>query len=300
MRTVNIKQVDAFTNKAFSGNPAGVVINADALNENDMLSIAREMNLSETAFVLKPSEDGADYKVRFFSPVKEVDLCGHATIAAVHVLAEEGKFFLREPVTTISFETKVGVLPVEIHFSDGAIKRIMMSQPKPSYAAFEGKINEVSTILGIEEPEIDGDLEIVSTGLPSLVVPIKKLNALKKVEPNFNELKRFCKKIGASILVFTFETISPLAMVHIRFFAPTLGVFEDPVTGTANGALGAYLIKNNLLHGNSPITILAEQGYSLNRPGEVTIELYFSNSRVDMVKVGGKSVTVMEGDLFLT
>ena len=156
MRTVKVKQIDVFTNNAFSGNPAGVVSEAEILSKEEMQLIACEMSLSETAFIVKPSRNSdADYGVRFFTPKNEVDLCGHATIATVHALAEEGNIFLREPTTTISLETNAGNVPAEIHFTDSKIKKIMMTQPKLSYSTFEEKTAEVLTALRIDESEVE-------------------------------------------------------------------------------------------------------------------------------------------------
>lgn len=301
MKQIKFKQVDAFTSAPFAGNPAGVISKADDLTNEEMQKIAAEINLSETAFIQTPKSKEADFKVRFFTPLREVDLAGHPTIATFHALAEEAAIFLREPITTIKQETKAGVLPVELHIQQGKVKKVMMAQPKPTFAPFNEPLEDLATLLGIEVDEIaksDLPVEIVSTGLPDLIVPVKHLSTVEQMKPEFYRLALFSEKIGVvSVHVFTFETITPISMVHTRDFAPVVGILEDPATGTANGALGAYLVKNIAVRGLSPITIIAEQGYAVNRPSEIIVEVHFSGTEVKAIKVGGNAITVIEGEI---
>ncbi len=301
MKRVRIKQVDVFTSTPLAGNAAGVVTEADDLTDEEMQKIAREMNLSKTAFVLRPTEK-ADFRVRFFTPERELDLAGHPTIAAFHTLAEEARIFLREPTTTVFQQTKAGILPVEFQIKKGEVKKIMMTQVKPAFRPFEGPLEKLAGALGADVDEIKKTnlpLEIVSTGLPQLMVPAENLSAVQKMSPDFFALKRFNEEAGVvSTHVFTLQTLSPMAMVHTRNFSPAVGIFEDPATGTANGALGAYLIKNRAIRGNSPVTIISEQGYEINRPSEILVEVHFVGDRVEVVRVGGQAVTVMEGEMF--
>lgn len=301
MKRIRIKQVDVFTSTPLAGNAAGVITEADDLTDEEMQKIAREMNLSETAFVLRPTEK-ADFRVRFFTPERELGLAGHPTIAAFHALAEEARIFLREPVTTVFQQTKAGVLPVEFHIKKGRAKKIMMTQVKPTFRPFKDPLEKLAGVLGVDVDEVKGTnlpVEIVSTGLPQLMVPVGSLSAVQEMRPDFSALRRFNEEAGVvSTHVFALQTLSPIAMVHTRNFSPAVGIFEDPATGTANGALGAYLIKNRVIRGNSPVTIISEQGYEINRPSEVLVEVHFAGDRVETVKVGGQAVTVMEGEMF--
>ena len=302
MKRVPFKVVDVFTPVSFAGNPAGVVWEDRDLSAEEMQNIAKEVNLSETAFLVKPEGD-ANVGVRFFTPEQELELAGHPTIALFHVLAEEGKFFLREPVTVVTQETKAGVLPVELHVSQGKVKKIIMSQLKPSYAPFEESWQDLAETLGADPHQIvatDLPVEIVSTGLSHLIVPIKNLEDLESLRPDSERLAALNRNWGVDTThVFTQQTKSPLSMVHTRDFGPAVGIREDPATGTANGALGAYLIKNKIIRGNSPLTIISEQGYTMGRPSEITIEIHFEDSLVNLVKVGGKAVTVLEGEIIV-
>ncbi|MEW6189217.1 MAG: PhzF family phenazine biosynthesis isomerase [Actinomycetota bacterium] len=301
MKRVRIKQVDTFTSVPFAGNPIAVVTEGDELTEDEMVKIAREMDL-QTAFILKPTERKADFKVRFYTPRTEVNLLSHASIAAVHTLVEEARFFPKGPVMNIAQQTKAGILPVEIHCRGAEIRKIMITQVKPVFAPFKGSLQRLADVLGINTSEITGagfPVEIVSTSLPKLMVPLKHLSALQEMKPDFNSLAQLDEDIGACTHVFTLETISPIAVVHTRSFAPKLGILEEVASGIANGALGAYLVKNKIIRGNSPLTLIAEQGHVLNRPSEIIIELHFTDTEVHLIKVGGKAVTVFEGEIFL-
>lgn len=287
-KKIKIKGVDAFTSIPFCGNPAGVVLDADDLTDEEMQLIAREMNYSETAFIMKSKV--ADFKVRFFSPKREVDLCGHVTIAAFSILAREGRI-LNEVTRQ---ETKAGILPVHIRN-----KIIMMTQAKPVFKKVDVDKEVIASALGIQSTEINRNLpmEVVSTGLFSLLVPIQKIKIVQEMNPNFAKVERICKKLGVgSIFVFTFETIEPECMVHARCFAPLYGINEDPVTGTASGALGAYLVK----HKSSPTSLILEQGYEVGRPGKVLVEIAknMKDGKIEEVMVGGRAIEVFSGEIF--
>jgi len=269
--------VNAFTNKPFKGNPAGVVLQADQLGKETMQKIASELKCSETAFIMNSQE--ADYKVRFFTPIKEVDLCGHATIATFHVMNKEG--ILRKE--KIKMETNIGILGIEIKG-----KRIFMEQATPIFREVKVSREKIAKVLGINEYEIaDLPIEAASTGLFSLNIPIKSLETMKNMKPDFEKIKEMCYtlEVGA-FFVFTFETINKDCFVHVRCFAPLYGVNEDPVTGTANAALAAYLAKHRLLKNR---VYKAEQGYEIGREGFVSVEVG------ERIKIGGEACIVMKG-----
>lgn len=269
---------NAFTNKPFKGNPAGVVLEADLLNKKQMQRIAADLKCSETAFLMKSEK--ADYKLRYFTPIKEVDLCGHATIATFYTMFKEGRLKEKE----IKVETKAGIIGIEIE------DKIYMEQLEPVFKEVEINKEEIAESLGIEENKIeDLPIEAVSTGLFSLNIPIKDLETMQKMKPKFNKIKEICLKLGVgSFFAFTFETIDKSCFIHARCFAPLYGVNEDPVTGTANAALAAYLKKNNLLEKNE---YKAEQGYELGREGIIWIKIN------DKIKIGGEAHIVMKGKI---
>lgn len=301
MKKIQIKQVDAFTKTPLKGNPAGIVLNAEGLTDEEMQLIAREMNLSETAFIMKSQT--ADFKVRFFTPVAEVDLCGHATIGTFYALAEENRIKLDVDYIVVTQETRAGILPVEIYSINGILQKIMMTQAKPQFRDISISPEEVAYILNIPSEQIcrDFPLEMAYTGLWHLMVPIKNIEFVRSMNPNMKKLREMNLEYGIiTTHVFCFETQEDDAQVHTRSFAPAVNVEEDPATGTANGALGAYLVKNKIFKPeNGVLKITAEQGYEINRDSKIFVEVYTTEEEIEKVKVGGIAVTSLDGTLYL-
>ena len=276
---IAVKKVNAFTDSTRGGNPAGVVLDPPVLSDMQMKQVTKKLNVSESAFVY-PS-DVADYKLIFFSPVVEVELCGHATIATFYTMASEG-VFTRDVV--VHQETKAGVLPVNIFFKDGVVDKVMMTQGRPIYKDVYFDISNIADSLNISTDDIDETFpkQIVSTGLFTLPVCIKSFDVLKNIKPDFEKIKTFCKQIGAgSLHLYTFETIEPGSTYHARNFCPLYGINEDPVTGTANGAVCSYLYKNGFVKQKN---MICEQGDVLGRSGRVLVEV-----DPDIVRVGGRA-----------
>lgn len=270
---------NAFTTNPFEGNPAGVVLNADEIEKEKMQKIAAEIKASETAFVME--SDKADYKIRFFSPKKEVSLCGHATIASFHTMMEEG--IIRGKKFMV--ETMAGI--INVYFMHNLI---FMEQRPAVFRETEVEREIIAKALGIKEEEIaEYPIEGVSTGLFSLKVPINDLRAMEKMQPDFEKIKKVCSETSTgAIFAFTFETVEPQCYVHARCFAPLYGVNEDPVTGTANGALGVYLKKHKLLERNP---YRAEQGIEMGRKGIVMVDVG------EKVRIGGEACIVISGKI---
>ncbi len=286
---IHVKRVNAFAESMDGGNPAGVVFDSPDLTDDQMRHVSKVLKVSETAFVF-PSKK-ADYKVRFFSPTVEVDLCGHATIATFFTMALNGFF---DGTCRVTQETNAGVLPVHILFFDDKIDRVMMTQSRPIYKNISLDISELVGSLKIKKDDVDSSLpnQIVSTGLFTLPVCVKSFDVLKHMKPDFVKIKKLCKKIGAgSIHVFTFETIESRSVYHARNFAPMYGINEDPVTGTANGAVCCYLVKNGIIHEKN---LVCEQGDIIGKPGRVYVEV-----GKGFVRVGGKARVVEEKEIKL-
>ena len=286
---INVKKVNAFTESPEGGNPAGVVLDSPDLTDEQMKHVSKVLSVSETAFVF-PSKK-ADYKIRFFSPDVEVNLCGHATIATFFTMALEG-IFSQNINTVITQETKAGVLPVDIYFSDETVDRVMMTQATPRYKDICLDISILADSLNISVDEIDDSLpkQIVSTGLFTLPLCVKSFDILKAINPDFEKIKKLCSRFGVgSFHLFTFDTVESDSIYHARNFAPVYGVNEDPVTGTANGAVCSYLIKNKIVKDRN---LICEQGDIMDRPGRVFVEI-----DRDGVKVGGKARVVEEREI---
>ncbi|ATW26296.1 PhzF family phenazine biosynthesis protein [Candidatus Formimonas warabiya] len=303
MKKVKVYQVDAFTSCPFGGNPAGVVTGAEGLTDHEMQLIAREMNCPETVFILPAAHPQAQIQARFFTPAEEVDLCGHGTIAAFHVLGAEKKITLSPGDNVIYQETKAGILPVNLLAGPGGdLDRVVMGQPLPTMMGICADVKTVAALLGLAESDLawrELPLQIVSTGLPDLMVPVKNLAALKKAVPDFARLAAYQKENGfISIHAFTFETEDPAHTVHVRDFAPSVQINEEAATGTANGALAAYLVTHRALPlDREKIVVTVEQGYVMQRPSEIVAEITHAGGQVLDVKVGGKAVLVLTGEI---
>ena len=282
--------VDAFTSEPLAGNAAGVVPDAAGLAEEQMQAIARELSVSETAFLL-PSDE-ADRKVRYFSPTQEVDLCGHATIAAHGALFEDGVI----DAGSHTLETPVGVLDIRVT-ETGAV---WMTQNAPQIFEVDLDYVDAADALGIDEAafaDVGADLPpaYASTGLPFLILPVNFFEHLSGMEPEMDAVAALADSYDcAGVYVFTFDAIgrSQDSTLHGRAFVPGLGVDEDPVTGTASGACGAYLDHFAAFDDEFPERMTFEQGHFLDRPGYVGV-------RVDgqTVQVGGDAVVSLDGSL---
>lgn len=293
--SVDIYQVDAFTDKAFGGNPAGVVLEAEGLNERQMQNIAKEMNLSETAFL--STIDPNNFKVRFFTPTSEVDLCGHATIATFYTMAKLGNIGNNEKNKAIIHQaTKAGRLAVEITFKNGAVDKVFMEQARPKDY---GKVGETAGLLlamGIKEADlgIPGyriDPEIISTGLPDIILPINNKEVLENLRIDKGLLIKLSKKLEVTgVHAFYLPELNS-KKVYTRNFAPLVGIDEEAATGTSNGALIYFLKKNKLIDGRK---ITAYQGESLGRPSQIYCSIEEGNGD-KIVTVGGRAKIVMKG-----
>jgi len=282
---IKVFTVNAFAKTSNGGNPAGVVLNSDDLSDRLMLAIAKKIGFSETAFVQK--SDKADFKVKIFTTVEEVDLCGHATIAAFYLLADQqiiqaGKY---------TQETKAGILGIEI-LPD---KTVFMDQNLPQYFNIVDK-TLIAESLNISPNTIMDDLpiQIVSTGLKDTFIPIKSLNELIQIKPNFEKIKTISKKndvIGYHL--FSLETKFG-STAHCRNFGPLQNIEEEAATGTSSGALSCYLFKYGKINERQINNLIFEQGYSMNRPSEIKAKLEIDNHNIDKIKVGGISSDIQE------
>lgn len=303
MKTCRFYQVDVFTDRPFGGNPLAVFPEADDLTDQEMQWIAREMNLSETTFVTSPQASGADFKVRIFTPRKEFPFAGHPVVGTHWVLAHVGLVSLREPVTRVSFELGVGVLPADLHVLNGRVTRIVMTQGRPEFCAVLEDVPSLARGLGLPVAAItDTDLpvQVVSTGVPQMMVPVRSLAEVRGLDVSrfdMAALARAWRSVGTEFcFIFTTQTQSPKADVHVRLFAPTVGVPEDPATGSANGALGAYLVQHQVVPTEtSPVKIISEQGLEIDRPSTLSVEVDHTEGRPRAVRVGGQVVMVAEG-----
>lgn len=299
MRTYRLYQVDAFTRTKFAGNPAGVVPDADGLSDQEMQRIARELNNSETAFLLSPVDPTHDVWVRFFTPLREVPLCGHATIAAHTVRALE----LQLTSARVLQRTGAGVLPVQVT-REGEDYRIAMTQGTVQFGnELQGSLLErllCALALSAEDLRADCPVRIVSAGHSKVMVPLRDRNRLHALAPDLPALVRLSAEIGCNgYYPFTLHP-GEEALVHGRMFAPAIGIAEDPVTGNANGPLGAYLVRYGLLTPQDGLaTFTAIQGEAIGRTGQMEVCVRVEGGNPVEVSVTGYAVIVFSTTLTL-
>ena len=286
MDTYRALQVDAFTDEPLSGNPAGVIPDADGLDESRMQAVANELAVSETAFVHPTGS--ADYRLRYFTPTTEVDLCGHATVATFAHLHEDGAV----APDTYAVETNVGVLDVTVD-DDGTV---WLEQDAPQVYEVEAEYERIAAALGIDHAsmeDVGADLPVAvaSTGVRYLVVPINFLEHVGDIDPDLAAVEALTDEFEVTgLYAFTFDTLDADATLHARMFAPGAGIPEDPVCGTGAGAVTAYVDQYGAFADELPPEVVIEQGHFVDRPGRVRV-------RTTPVRVGGRSVTALDGSL---
>ncbi len=303
-RSLKFYQADVFTSQPFGGNPVAVFPDADGLTDDELQQIAREMNLSETVFVFQPTDPAAVARLRIFTPTQEIPFAGHPVLGTFYVLAQLGRIAIQEPVTHVTQECNIGLFAVELHAEQGRVVRVVMSQPKPEFLDPIQTIDEVYSVgraLGLPKPgvvETKWELQVVSTGLPVLIVPVRTLTAVRSIIPDASAITAVCERFGANgIMVFTTVTVESFTSVHARMFAPKIGILEDPATGSAAGALGAYLVHHGIVEVGPTTEILVEQGYEIDRPSRILVQVESDDDVIQGVQVGGHCVMVVEGVL---
>lgn len=306
MRKYEFYQLDVFTGQAFTGNALAVFPEADGIGDAEMQRIAREMNLSETVFVL-PSEK-ALRRLRIFTPMRELPLAGHPVVGTWNLLAHLGVVPpVADGLVGIEQELNLGVLPVDIEFRAGRVEQVIMTQ-----AAFEAgavvtdpdEIEKLAAGLGlrVDDLAIGENLpaQVVSTGIGSLAVPVASLAALGRCRINSAPLTEVYLAYGAvGCFAFTFETKESDSNIHARFFAPDDNIPEDPATGSACGSLSGYLMHHGQLETDGKIARLKiEQGDFIDRPSRIFAEITGEKGNVEKVRIGGRSVIVARGEIF--
>lgn len=284
-KTINTFQVDAFTEIPFRGNSAGVVF-SDDLNKDEMQLIAREFNVSETAFISKSNE--ADFNLQWFTPKVEVKLCGHATIAAIQCLLQQGAI---QNNSIFTFKTLSGILRAST--KDGLHS---LSLPIPELKIFQGNKSEIIKALNGENIINTEKFPFILDDGGYLYIQISSLNDLMNIKPDFKQLLELSEARNGydGFTLFTTETIDKENNAHLRFFTPYYGIDEDPVTGSANGPLLLVLRKLGLIEDNTENKIYTfEQGDVLNRKGRIHVS--FSPSKNEL-NISGKAVTVFRGE----
>jgi trans-2,3-dihydro-3-hydroxyanthranilate isomerase len=300
MRNLPYVQTSVFVEDRypFGGNQLATFWDANhniGLFPDTMQSIALEMNFSETTFLEKPTMKGCASKVRIFTPERELKFAGHPTLGSSFVMKHKGIVAASQGTAVV----ELGIGPIRIDFqTDNSVR---MTQPSPTFMEIVKDPSIITKSIGLESSDVSDEYptQIVSTGLPFLVLPLKSLSAVKKAAPNAQQILKNLKNLPTTeILIFSSETVHSENNVHARMFAPSVGVLEDPATGSAAGPLGAYLERYSVLNNHSfgePIQI--EQGYEVKRPSRLTVTV--PHESMEEVFVSGKVRLVAEGTFFL-
>ena len=293
---IRVLHYDAFTDQPGKGNPAGIVLNAGGLSDEQMLAAAAAVGFNETVFITPSS--AADLRLRYFTPGQEMNLCGHATVASVFMLDEQG----RVSSDKLLIETRAGILPVSLNRETGRTQ-IGMQQAPYREENFNGSLSALADAVGLTEEDLDEQYPVVygSTGSWTVLLPVKHLDAFRKMRPDNRRFPEILtQNPRASVHPFCMETIHPEASMHGRHFSsPFSGTVEDPVTGTASGVMGMYYQKHieKNAPGGKPGEILVEQGQETGRDGIIRVCLPDRPS--DAVRIYGTAVFVKEFDVEL-
>jgi len=289
-RTIQVHQVDAFTRIKFTGNPAGVVLEADTLTDAEMLAIARELNNADTAFVLKADGSDHDLRVRFFTPRTEAPFVGHASVAAHYVLSAAAAHGARR----VRQKSRAGIVEVDIRGND-AQRRIAIRQSPPVLGR---EINDrerlaVMDALALASHDLDlhCPVQVVGASSTRLMVGVRGAEQLRQLKPDVSRLTTLSAQLGAQgFFVFTLAPELPEVLTESRMFCPALGIAEDPVSGNAHGMLGPTAER---------VHFAGAQGHHVNRPGRVEIELEFKDEAVVGVWIVGQATAIFETQISL-
>jgi PhzF family phenazine biosynthesis protein len=298
-RRIRIFQVDAFTTERFTGNPAGVVLDADQLTDPEMLNIARELNNADTAFVLSPDNADHDLRVRFFTPRTEASFVGHATVATHYVLSRDGTHRQR-----VRQRQKSGIVDVDVR-GEGSGRRIAIRQPAPPVGRELNDRERLAVLdaLALSTGDLDTrcPLRIAGGAGTRLIVGVRGSEQLRNLKPDFARLTTLSAQLGAAgFFVFTLSHAIDNCLTESRMFCPALGIPEDPVSGNAHGLLGAYLSQHKLLaHSGATASFTGAQGHHLHRAGRVVVELEFSDGALDGVWIVGQAALVFETEMLI-
>jgi trans-2,3-dihydro-3-hydroxyanthranilate isomerase len=296
--------IDVFTSRPFGGNQLAVFTDAAALSAIEMQSLAREMNFSESTFVMPPESAGAVRRVRIFTPMHEMPMAGHPTVGTTWVLATRGDIALGSASVDATLELGIGPVTVTVENSRGKPDFVWMAHREPEFGSKRTDRERVAKALGISAADIRDDLPIqkVSTGFPFTFVPLKTIDALGRCAPNQPALAMLIEPGEQSLAVYMFvanKNESGEFSARSRMFAPFDGVAEDPATGAAAAPFGAYAAEYGLIKPAPSASFLIHQGVEMGRPSEIRVEVVRKASGALGIRIGGRCAIVGEAVMFL-
>jgi trans-2,3-dihydro-3-hydroxyanthranilate isomerase len=302
-RSYRYLHYDVFTDHLFGGNQLAVFLDGRGLTSETMQSIAKEMNFSESTFVLPSSRPDTDARMRIFTPGEELPMAGHPTIGSTFALARAG--VIEPPRDRFVFELGIGPVPVALTWRGSDLSFAWMTQPNPTFGDPIADPSGAAAMLGLSELAVAGTalpVQVVSCGVPFLFVPLATRAAVDSAalqRDRYEQFRAAAKVQAHGVFIFSPQSASDKATVYSRMFAPDIGVVEDPATGSASGPLGCYLLRHNVVSEEKARTILSLQGAKMGRPSHVHVSIGAAGGEITSVRVGGEAVLAGEGTLYL-
>lgn len=301
-RRYHFVQADVFTARPFGGNQLAVFTDARGLAVAEMQALAREMNYSESTFVLPAEIPGAAKRVRIFTPAIEMLIAGHPTVGTAFVLAQRGELPLTGDNTSATLQLNIGPVRVEIESRAGQPQFVWMTHRAPEFGPIRTDRERVAAALNVSADDLSADwpMQVVSTGVPFLFVPLRSLEAIGRCRVNQLALHNlFAPAQPLMVYMFSTETTNSAAQLHARMFAPHVAdIPEDPATGVASAPMGAYTARYQVLPRQPHMQFVIEQGVEMGRPSQIHVEVKTEGETITGLRIGGQAVIVGEGEIF--
>ena len=292
---------DVFTGEPLAGNQLAVFLDARGLTGDRMQALAREMNFSESTFILPPEAPGTDIRMRIFAPFAEMPMAGHPVIGSTFALAHTGA--IRPGASRFVFGLGVGPVPVDLEWEGSGLRFAWMTQLNPTFGPALEARDAVAASIGLGGADLVADLPVqpVSCGVPFLLVPVGSREAVDRAASDASACRRLTASTGIDLPMFFFAISPPGApeTVYSRMFAPEFGIIEDPSTGSASGPLGCYLVRHRLVSGDAAEHIISLQGVAMGRPSRIHVSIASRDGEIAEVKVGGEAVLVARGEVLV-
>ncbi len=297
---IKAKRMSVFTSVPYGGNQAWVVLGDEGLSDDKMKRLAHDLNpQSDTVFVLPESTSEADFFLRFFTGSGEINFSGRAAIATYFALSGENRLPIEGTKTIIRQRTKAGIQQVELRVQGDKVTRTTISLAKPKYLDIEVNPGTVAKFLGINSDDLTSTelpLDVISVEFYDFIVPVKKLADIQKIKPNFSLIDSFCARMGVNgVIVFCMETFDAGDTAFMRYFTPSLGLNEEPISAASAGNLGCYLIRHKLIKQANFSRVIIEQGYLQRRQAKIYVHIESTREQIYRVKVGGNAVCTFTG-----
>jgi trans-2,3-dihydro-3-hydroxyanthranilate isomerase len=292
---------DVFTGSPLLGNQLAVFTDARGLDTAAMQRLAREMNFSESTFILPAEQSGTDIRMRIFTPMTEMPMAGHPTIGSSFALAHAGVIAPRS--SRFVFGLNIGPVPVDLEWKGDALDFAWMTQSTPIFGRIVDDRSAVAATLGLSSDDLAEGLPVqeVSCGVPYLLVPLRNRQAVDRAVSDTAAFRRFMAAAGLDLAIFLFsvEPNGSAETAYSRMFAPEFGIIEDPATGSAGGPLGCYLVRHGVVSGDVAQRMISRQGEAMGRSSHIHIRVEGSRDNISGVRVGGEAVLVGRGEMLV-